>query len=228
MRKQQSCPQFFCTIDNINKPLTAARRSVSLSERLDLFGCDVAMPASVHAAFVFQLVYIRVYHCHGCDVYNVAYAAFEIGEMYRLVEPHLYRAYYFCVRVERLQQFVGTVGAAQIGEHERVDVEALEPREGVLAVAQVFVEGKVYLHLTVDSEVGALPVQLFNSLVNLQRASGLVGSEVAVAQHCHHRCVVEEPHCHGAELCYVDEHLLVGVAVDERVGNVERALLGVQ
>ena len=75
---------------------------------------------------VLELLHIGIDNRHGSNIDDVLYAALRIGEVDRLVQTHLDGAYKLGLRTECLQEFVGTVGAAQVGEHECIDILALE------------------------------------------------------------------------------------------------------
>ena len=77
-----------------------------------------------------------------------------------------------------LEQLIGLVGAGEVGEHECVDLLALKLVEGELFVAQLAVEGKVYLHLTIYVPLGELAVQVVYRFVHGSRASRGISAEV--------------------------------------------------
>ena len=81
------------------------------------------------------LAYDGVDYGYGCDGDDVADAAFEVGEVYGLVETHLEGTDDFDFTGHVLYEFAGCVGAGEVGEDEGVDVEAFEAGEGVFAVA---------------------------------------------------------------------------------------------
>ena len=64
--------------------------------------------------------------------------------------------------------------------------------------------------------------------MNLHWRAHLVGTEVGVADHGDVWLLVEELYGMGRQLGNVHQHVLVGVTVYERVGDVEGALLRVE
>ena len=81
--------------------------------------------------FVHQLLHIRINHSHGSDIDHLSHTTFKIGEVNGFVQAHLYRANDFRIIINRLQQFVGIVGAAQVGKDQRVDILAFQPRKRI-------------------------------------------------------------------------------------------------
>ena len=163
------------------------------------------------------------------DVDDAAHAALEVGEVDGLVEAHLYRAEDFDFATAHVfHQLVGGVGAAQVREDERVDVLAEKAGEGIFPVAEFTVEGEVELHLTVDGAVSVLFLQDAHGLVDERGAAGGVCAEVRIRDHGHDGRLVEEFHRFLGEFGDVDEGGGVGMSVDERVGDEERALVGIQ
>ena len=100
------------------------------------------------------LLHDGINHGDGCDVDDVAYRGFPVGEVDRLVQTHLDRADNFTVVAHHLDKLVGLVGTGEVGEHEGVDLLAIELVEREFLVAQLAVEGKFYLHLTIYIPLG--------------------------------------------------------------------------
>ena len=67
----------------------------------------------------------------------------------------------------------------------------------------------------------------FDDVLHLCGAALRVGAEIGIGEHGHDRRAVEEAHRRGGEAGYVFKSLLVGVAVDERVGDEVDAFLGI-
>ena len=61
--------------------------------------------------------------------------------------------------------------------------------------------------------------------MHLQRTALLVGTEVRVREHRHHRLVSEELHGVVRQAGDIDQYLGRRVAVDQRIGHKERTLL---
>ena len=165
---------------------------------------------------------------HGRDIDNVTHGAFEVGEVDRLVQPHLYRANQLAVRVHALQELVAGIGRGKCGEDERVHILAVQPREGVLLVAQLAVEGEVHLHLTVDGQVGIIRLHIFNGLVHIHGASHGVRTEVRITQHGNDRRLVEEAYGVGRQLGDINHRLGIGMAVDKGIGQEHDAFLRIE
>lgn len=104
--------------------------------------------------FFLYLVNVSIDYSHSCDVDNVAYRTFEVGEVDRLVETHLNRTDDLGVRIQSLQQFVATLSTAHIGEYKSVYIQSLQACERILAVTKLLVESEVNLHLTIDDHIG--------------------------------------------------------------------------
>ena len=68
-------------------------------------------------------------------------------------------------------------------------------------------------------------MQEVDRLVHLQRATLLVGTEVRVRQHRHHRLVSEELHGVVRQAGDIDQYLGRRVTVDQRIGHEEGTLL---
>ena len=90
---------------------------------------------------VFQFLFLHhcVYHSHGRKVHNVAHGAVCVGEMHRLVQTHLHRAYYLHVGIHHLYHLVSRASGVQALEHQRVYFLALNLGKGELLVAQLAV-----------------------------------------------------------------------------------------
>ncbi len=163
-------------------------------------------------------------HGDGRQVQDVARGAFHVGEVDRLVEAHLDGADDLSdAHLE--QELIGAVGRAEVGEDKRVDVAPVELVEGVHLVAELAVEGEVDLHLAVDQHLRVGLVEVVDGLVDLERAALLVGPEVGVGEHGHDGLVGEELDGVVRQAGDVDQDLGRGVAVDQRVGHEEGALL---
>ena len=67
----------------------------------------------------------------------------------------------------------------------------------------------------------------FDDVLHLCGAALRVGAEIGIGEHGHDRRAVEEAHRRGGEAGNVFKSLLVGVAVDERVGDEVDAFLGI-
>lgn len=138
----------------------------------------ISQAAAPLLSVLLYLLHVSVDNGHGSDVDNIAYAALEVGEVYRLVKTHLDRTNNLSVRIHCTQQLVCVVGTAEVREHKRVDILALKARERILGVAQLVVESKVYLHLAVDGQVWITCLHSLNGSMNLSRTAYLVGTEV--------------------------------------------------
>ena len=64
--------------------------------------------------------------------------------------------------------------------------------------------------------------------MHLGGTAEVVASEVRVAYHRYARLVVEESHGVGAQPCHVNEDILLRMTVDQSVGYVKHATLGVK
>ena len=167
-----------------------------------------------------------VYHGHDGDVHNVADGTFDVGEVDRLVQPHLDRPNHFRV-AHGLYQFVGRVGGAEIQEEERVHSLALQPVIRELAVPQRVVEGEVHLHFPVYHDVRIVFLDVIHGLVHRFRAALCIRPEIRVGNHGHDRFMAEEPDRMVRKQGYVDEGLCVRMPVYEGVGKEICALLRV-
>ena len=118
---------------------------------------------------VLDLLNVSIDDSDCSDVDDVLNTALRVGEVDRLVKTHLDRTDDLCLWAQSLQEFVGTIGAAEVREYQCVDILALQAREWVLLVTQLLVECVVDLHLAVDGKVGVNFLHLCHSLVNLDR-----------------------------------------------------------
>ena len=64
--------------------------------------------------------------------------------------------------------------------------------KGVLFVAQLTVEGKAQLHLTINRQVGIMFLHIFNSMLYLEGSIALATAEVGVTNHTHNGFLIEE------------------------------------
>ena len=71
-------------------------------------------------------------------------------------------------------------------------------------------------------------MHLFHRLVHSRGATHLVGAKVRIAEHGYHGLFVEELHGLLAQFGNIGEHLGIGMTIDERVGHIIDAFLGVQ
>ena len=148
--------------------------------------------------------------------------------MDRLVKTHLYRAEHFHIVGEILQHLRGGIGAAQIGENERIHVLAHQAGERIFAVAQFAVECEVELHFAVDEAIGVLLLQYAHCFVHIGGAAVLIAAEVGERNHSHHRLFVEELNGVLSQFSHIYEGVGARVAIDECVGYEECAVLGVE
>ena len=71
-----------------------------------------------------DLVHVGIDCCDSHDIHDVAYAGTEVDEVDRLVQTHLDRADDFSVAAQHLQHLVGRACGGQVGEYQRVDIQA--------------------------------------------------------------------------------------------------------
>ena len=88
---------------------------------------------------VLDFLYVCVNNSYSCDVDDILYAALRIGEVDRFVKTHLDRTDNLCLRTQSLQEFVCTIGAAEVREYQCVDILTLQARERIFLIAQLLV-----------------------------------------------------------------------------------------
>ena len=110
--------------------------------------------------------YDSIDYGYGGDVDDVANGTFEVGEVDGFVKSHLDGTDDFTIVGHTLNHLITTVCRGEVGEDEGVDVKTAEAREGIFFIAKFAVEGKVYLHFTVDGEFGEVCLHAVNNLVN--------------------------------------------------------------
>ena len=145
-----------------------------------------------------------------------------------LVQSHLYGADNLDVGLKGLEHLVRRAGTRQVGEDQRVHIQAAQTVEGVQIVAELLVEGRADLHLAIDGQVGHLLVYLGHGLSHFLAASRLVGTEIGVADKGNLRVHIEEMNGSGGQLGDIHQFVGVGVVVDQGVGHEEGAALRVQ
>ena len=177
---------------------------------------------------VLDLLNVSIDDSDSSDVDDVLNTALRVGEVDRLVKTHLDRTDDLCLWAQSLQEFVSTIGAAEVREYQCVDILALQAREWVLLVTQLLVECIVYLHLTIDGKLWELFLHLCYSILHLDRRACGVGTEVRVAQHGHHWLIVEELHGASRQLGDVGQDILVWVTVDQCISDIVDTLLCVE
>ena len=183
--------------------------------------------AKLQSFVVLDFVHVGINHCNGGYIDDVANRTFKVGEMYRLVQSHLDRAYDFRISIKGLQQLVAAVGTTHIGEYKCVHIQTLQTSERILVVAKLFVQGKVHLHLSIYCQIRVSLLEFFHSSVYLDGTSDFVCSEVGVAYHCNMRLVIEETYCLCRQSCYIHKNVLVRMTIYQCVGEIEDAFLGV-
>lgn len=77
-----------------------------------------------------QCLRLGIYDSHCRDVHDVTHGTLEVGKVDRLTQAELYGSYYLAIVGYGLDYFVGSIGRAEVGEHERVYVQTLEPSKG--------------------------------------------------------------------------------------------------
>ena len=112
--------------------------------------------------------------------------------MDRLVKTHLDRADNLDIGIEHLQHLIAGTCRGEVGEYERVDILAVKTGEGILLVAQLTVERKAQLHLTVNRQVRIVLLHIFSSMLYLEGSITLATTEVRVTDHAHNGLFIKE------------------------------------
>ena len=89
--------------------------------------------------------------------------------MDRFVKTHLDRTDNLCLRTQSLQEFVCTIGAAEVREYQCVDILTLQARERIFLIAQLLVECIVHLHLTINCQIREFLLHSFYGILYLDR-----------------------------------------------------------
>ena len=76
---------------------------------------------------VLDLLNVSIDDSDSSDVDDVLNTALRVGEVDRLVKTHLDRTDDLCLWAQSLQEFVSTIGAAEVREYQCVDILSIIP-----------------------------------------------------------------------------------------------------
>ena len=127
----------------------------------------------------YLLKYGGIKYGHSSEVDNVTHRRIDIDEVDRLVKTQLDGTDGFG-KTHLKHHLIGSVGCAEIGEYESVDILSVQAAEREIGVTHFLVDGVVHLHFSGDRQLGLEFVHLFDNVMHKSRLDLLVGTEIGI------------------------------------------------